>query len=255
MSLTATVATDLVHDAIVVDLHGTLALESVPTVRQILLKSFAQAPEAVIVNVANLHVTSRAYLAVFPTAVRIHGQPTVALLLCSASDELTAMVGGRILGEVPLCATLADALAAVTAAQALAPRRSTMHLAPAATSPAHARRMVADVCDEWGIAGLSGSAVLVVSELVSNAVVHAGTDIILSVALRGDYLHINVRDGSVALPRASPGDLGWPAGPDSGSDHGRGLQLVGIYATAWGARITDVGKIVWATLRASPVRA
>lgn len=45
---------------------------------------------------------SRAHLSVFPAAVRIHGLPAVALLLCGASRDLAALTVGRVLGDVPL---------------------------------------------------------------------------------------------------------------------------------------------------------
>jgi hypothetical protein len=250
MSLTATVVTDLVHDVIVIDFHGALTIESVPTVRRVLLKSFAQSPEAVIVNIADMQVTTRTQLVVFPTAVRIHGYPSVTLLLCGASSELAVVTGGRILGDIPIYDTYPQALAAVAWTQANARRRTTIHLAPTIYAPAHARRMIEMACEAWDINHLSDPATLVVSEFVSNAVTHARTDMDVSMALRGDYLHINVRDGSDQPPRITAGDLFTAIG----SEHGRGLHLVDIYAIAWGSRTAQTGKIVWATLRATPVQ-
>jgi anti-sigma regulatory factor (Ser/Thr protein kinase) len=83
--------------------------------------------------------------------------------------------------------------------------------------------------------------VLLANELVTNAVVHAHTEIWLRLELRGDRLHIAVRDGSPRLLRlVTPG---WQA------EGGRGLWLVEQLARAWGVnRHPDGGKVVWCVL-------
>jgi two-component sensor histidine kinase len=85
-------------------------------------------------------------------------------------------------------------------------------------------------------------AVLVANELVTNAVVHARTDLRLGVELRGDWLHIAVRDGSPRLLRTVSFD------PEA--EDGRGLRLVELLARAWGVHPhPDGGKVVWCTLK------
>jgi anti-sigma regulatory factor (Ser/Thr protein kinase) len=86
----------------------------------------------------------------------------------------------------------------------------------------------------------------VVSELVSNAVEHAGTEIELNVTLRGRFLCLAVRDGSPAVPRLrEPAPQGAAAPLDI---RGYGLRLIGRVAHSWGAEIIPDGKVVWATL-------
>jgi anti-sigma regulatory factor (Ser/Thr protein kinase) len=83
--------------------------------------------------------------------------------------------------------------------------------------------------------------VLVANELVTNAVVHARTEVRLRVELRGDRLHIAVRDGSPRLLRV--------VGSDLEADGGRGLLLVEGVGRAWGVRRPpDGGKVVWCVL-------
>jgi anti-anti-sigma regulatory factor len=74
--LTALTVTDLDHDVIVIRLSGTLSTETVPIVRRSLLKSFADDSQAVVVDLADLRALSPIDLTVFPSAVRVHGDPT-----------------------------------------------------------------------------------------------------------------------------------------------------------------------------------
>jgi anti-sigma regulatory factor (Ser/Thr protein kinase) len=84
-------------------------------------------------------------------------------------------------------------------------------------------------------------ALLLANELVTNAVVHARTDIRLRVELRGDRLHIAVRDGSPHLLRL--------VATESHAEGGRGLWLVEQLDCAWGVnRAPDGGKVVWCTI-------
>jgi anti-anti-sigma regulatory factor len=240
---------DLDRSVVAVEIRGTLTLESVPIVRQALLKAFTQQPDAVIADLAGMRADSRSVLSVFPTAIQIHGLPSVPLAICAAAPELTRLFGGGILGDIPVYPTYEDALAAITAAAIRAPRRIRTRLAPTVDAPARARNIVVNACHDWAVPTITEPATLVVSELIANAVQHAGTDIDLTVTLRADYLHIRVRDSSPQPVRPPSGDLlGTPR-----STHGRGLKLVDVYATGWGCNATGEGKIVWATLRARPV--
>ncbi|NYD40388.1 ATP-binding protein [Nocardioides panaciterrulae] len=107
----------------------------------------------------------------------------------------------------------------------------------------NARRWVVETCRDIDRPDLVECAELGVSELVTNALLHAVPPI--SVRVRGTREHprVEVRDGSVeppALPEALPTD----------SDEllltfGRGLGIVARCADAWGAEIEDDGKVVW----------
>jgi len=84
-------------------------------------------------------------------------------------------------------------------------------------------------------------AVLLANELVTNAVVHARTEIRLRLELCGDRPHIAVRDGS-------PGFLRLVA-PDPQAEGGRGIWLIEQLARSWGVnRHPDGGKVVWCVL-------
>ncbi len=80
-------------------------------------------------------------------------------------------------------------------------------------------------------------AVLLVDELVANAVIHAGTDIALGARVDGGVVHVEVADRSPLLPIVK--DLG------TQSITGRGLLLVRSLAAAWGTESSGGGKVVW----------
>ena len=80
-------------------------------------------------------------------------------------------------------------------------------------------------------------AVLLVDELVANAVIHAGTDIALGARVDGGVVHVEVADRSPLLPVVK--DLGTEA------ITGRGLLLVRSLAAAWGTESSGGGKVVW----------
>jgi anti-sigma regulatory factor (Ser/Thr protein kinase) len=127
--------------------------------------------------------------------------------------------------------------------------RDELWLAPTPTAAA-ACVFVRDMLDYWRSAlpepTVVERSVLVASELVTNAVVHARTDLRLRLELRGDWLHIAVRDGSPRLLHlVTPNS---EADPEA--EGGRGLWLVEQLARAWGAnRRRDGGKVVWCTLK------
>jgi anti-sigma regulatory factor (Ser/Thr protein kinase) len=84
-------------------------------------------------------------------------------------------------------------------------------------------------------------AVLLVSELVTNSVLHGGPPVVVAVECDGDALQVRVRDGSTSLPErrhALHGDEG-----------GRGLELVASLSAAWGVDPVPDGKHVWFVLR------
>jgi len=76
-----------------------------------------------------------------------------------------------------------------------------LRLTPHPTAPRASRDFVARALLRWGLGPLVPAASLVVSELVTNSTIHAGTDIELSVAWNVGLLRLTVRDNSPDLPR------------------------------------------------------
>lgn len=100
-----------------------------------------------------------------------------------------------------------------------------------------ARRFVTQSLSEWGLEEPAEAAVLLVSELVTNALLHAGTDLVIKLAEGGDSLRVEVLDGSSAAPAIRH------YAPDAAT--GRGLGLVAALSTQWGVTPSDDGKAVW----------
>lgn len=82
---------------------------------------------------------------------------------------------------------------------------------------------------------------LIASELVTNAVFHARTDITIELVAEDGFVHLEVFDGSAGRPVFLDSD------PESPS--GLGLPIVEALATSWGTRAREGGKAVWAEVR------
>jgi hypothetical protein len=109
------------------------------------------------------------------------------------------------------------------------------------------RRYVADACRDYE-GDVAGTAMLLASELITNALRHGSGDITVLVTLGPDVVRVDVADGSASelRPRVAVFD----------AEHGRGLFIVDHLASAWGVEPLPRGrgKSVWFTLRAAPVR-
>ncbi|WP_435862834.1 SpoIIE family protein phosphatase [Streptomyces massasporeus] len=144
-----------------------------------------------------------------------------------------------------------------------APEHARAHatLPGSSLAPGAARALVRAALTEWTGLGLPGAehltdrladdATLVVSELVTNAVVHAGTDVEMECRLEGDTpdtaaLVVEVSDHHPSrAPRGSE-----PETPHDTPEYGRGLRLVGALSEAWGITYRTGRKTVWARLPA-----
>ncbi|MDP9443496.1 MAG: ATP-binding protein [Actinomycetota bacterium] len=123
-----------------------------------------------------------------------------------------------------------------------------LDLRPEPRSPAMARRWVRDRLTGIGRDDLVDAATLGVSELVTNALLHAGTPIVVSIRAHGEQLRIGVFD-EAPLRRTAP-----PAGPQvlATSTVGRGLHILEEHASAWGVSAQGHGKVVWFEPAPSP---
>jgi CheY-like chemotaxis protein len=125
-------------------------------------------------------------------------------------------------------------------------RSARLDLGPGVRDVRLARQFLVAHCARWGCQDIVADAELVVSELVTNAIVHAGRCCELAIAFRSGWLRIEVTDDAGGGPEVQA--------PDARSEHGRGLLLVSAMTTAWGVEpLPAGGKLVWAALRsASP---
>src|SRR5947209_2756867 len=103
------------------------------------------------------------------------------------------------------------------------------------------RHFASTTLRDWNLPeGVIEDATLIVSELLTNAMVHGRAPIRLRLRVTPDELAIEVDDAASAMPRklrATTDDI-----------HGRGLAIVAEMSTRWAARADGYGKTVWSTL-------
>jgi anti-sigma regulatory factor (Ser/Thr protein kinase) len=117
-------------------------------------------------------------------------------------------------------------------------------LRPDPSAAREARAWVVDVLDGWPEDSVE-RARLLVSELVTNAVLHARTDITVRCEWGADRARFEVGDGNRGAPT--------PKRYVADSLTGRGMRLVAVLAESWGVERTADGKVVWFTV--APVMA
>ncbi|WP_436849312.1 ATP-binding protein [Streptomyces massasporeus] len=165
----------------------------------------------------------------------VHAGAIVASVIPSAplgTDAAASPPGlGAATGETPLGAA--------------AERRFRFELAAHPGSPAQARRLTRARLTGWSVCeDTCDSAALVVSELVTNAIVHTASTHIVCELLDGDDLvRIAVRDEGCA-----PGQPHAASRTRPEEEHGRGLLLVDALCHSWGAHENGPGLLVWAEL-------
>jgi anti-sigma regulatory factor (Ser/Thr protein kinase) len=119
-----------------------------------------------------------------------------------------------------------------------------LELAPITESVPAARRFVIDMMRDSDTVADIDTASLLVTEIVTNAVLHALTPMSLSVEVGADVVRIEVRDGSELPPRMRD------FSPIAAT--GRGLRLLEGLAVRWGVRPEPSGgKVVWFEVGAS----
>ncbi|WP_189324842.1 SpoIIE family protein phosphatase [Streptomyces flaveus] len=114
---------------------------------------------------------------------------------------------------------------------------------PVGRSVATARSFVRDTLQGWGFADIVDDAVVLTSELVTNAVVHAGTSADVLCLRTEDGVRIEVADRypEREIPlQATAVNMGSPD-----REGGRGLQLCAALAACWGVEYTPTHKQVW----------
>jgi anti-sigma regulatory factor (Ser/Thr protein kinase) len=106
------------------------------------------------------------------------------------------------------------------------------------TAPGQARQWVASVLDSWRVYNRRADLLLLLSELVNNAVSHCQSDVEVAVTRPDRVIHVEVFDDAAGQPPMLKAI-------DPHSEHGRGLYLVDALAGRWGYRDVPPRKAVW----------
>lgn len=133
----------------------------------------------------------------------------------------------------------------MTSSSSTMPKR--LDLAASVTSPRDARLFVAHWARSWGYPRIINAAVLVTSELATNAVVHGSDAFSVVVSNTGRGIRVDVQDDAEGVPVLRP----LPE-IDEGGAGGRGLHVVDALASRWGYERdeTSSSKQVWFELDA-----
>ncbi|HWL97347.1 MAG TPA: ATP-binding protein [Nocardioidaceae bacterium] len=118
-------------------------------------------------------------------------------------------------------------------------QRTELHLAAQLASPRASRLFVTRALLDWHLTSLVAKASLVVSELVTNAVVHAASAVDVTLSRADGRVQMLVRDQGAGHPQPRSYE------PEHGVVGGRGLLLVSAAARAWGVFPASGGKAVW----------
>jgi anti-anti-sigma regulatory factor/anti-sigma regulatory factor (Ser/Thr protein kinase) len=232
----------------VIRLEGVLDVDTAPEVRLAVATALAVQPAGVVVDLSALTAADDVVLTLFSASARSAaawpGCPVV--LSCPSAEVAAGLTRMSVSRSVVVHPDLAHALSSLDAVPAPPRFWRRLTASPSVAGPA-ARATVVAACEAWQLGHVTSRAELLVTELISNAIMHAKTEIELLVALREPFLHISVVDGSSAAPRLLSADSVDAVG-------GRGLILVEALATKWGYLPTREGKVVWTMLRLDPPR-
>jgi hypothetical protein len=224
-----------------VDVRGPFGSVAAPAYRAV-LQALADEPSAVLCDLSRVTGPADADVVALVGSLGAqvrHWPGTPVGVVCPSADVRRRLLGhgdGQHL-------VLRLRRAAVLSHLAQFPRPTSIRrvFAPVAESVRAARDLVAHACLDWGCGAQADAAMLVTSELVTNALVHAGTGPRVFVARSGSRLRLAVRDGNATGPQ--PRRVG-PSSPN-----GRGMVLVAAMSRAWGVLPTaEEGKVVWAVL-------
>ncbi|MGW7571927.1 SpoIIE family protein phosphatase [Streptomyces tendae] len=203
-----------------------------------------------------------------PYRAREHTLPAGAVLMLysdglPAADHAEAMLeragletgtdlealADRLLGETPGAHTRRDDSALLLARyeraeDAEAPRTGRLYIRRRdLRGVGKARGFVHDRLCGWGLADMAEDLELVTSEVVTNALVHAGSDVDVRLRVFDDRVRLEVRDSDSDPPVPSAYSLSSEG--SSRAEHGRGLFLVDALARTWNTSPSGRGKIVW----------
>ncbi|GAA2775927.1 hypothetical protein GCM10010521_63180 [Streptomyces rameus] len=109
-----------------------------------------------------------------------------------------------------------------------------------------ARQFITDSLHTWGLDDLIDDTQLLTSEIVTNALIHADSDVDLRLREYPDHLRLEIHDTDPTPPIPTPITLA----PDTNqhAEHGRGLLIVDALATQWGNTPTGRGKTIWVNI-------
>lgn len=191
-------------------------------------------PRGVVVDLGDVTtVTPDAVATLRGMTARAPGWPRSSFGLCGAPSDLRTALPDLVVHD-----TRAQALEHVD--DRPVPERA-VTIEHTVHGPAQARRIVAECAERFGLAEAGDDLVLVVSELVTNAVRYGTPPVRLEVLADATTVLVAVADGSLRAPV--------PRTAGETDEGGRGMTLVDLLTLDHGVRPGPPGKTVWASVR------
>jgi len=229
-----------------VNVAGRLTPRLAERVLDVVRKIIVDGPRSVIVDLSDVTGVSAAGVgALFVLADLARDWPESPVLLVAAAPLHEKLKAVKVAERFLMRSTLLAARASVGAEPPVPVDR--LDLGSSANAPTMARHFVLEHLPADASTHLRDSAALVVTELVTNAVVHGGDQVQLSMVRRGRVLRIAVRDSG------PPAELIFPELADTDAFHGRGLMVVRALSARFGVVQAGAGgKVVWSLLDDEP---
>ncbi|MEV7061905.1 SpoIIE family protein phosphatase [Streptomyces collinus] len=168
------------------------------------------------------------------------GMAYLAGRLAEAAPTDMGLVADALLGNAPRSDDVALLLLRYDGMD-LRPLRESWTVWRVPQAVGHARRFARRTLRSWGVTAEYDAVLLVVSELVTNALVHTDGKVRMDLTLVNDRLRVAIADASPRSP-VRPTSIGWEA------TGGRGILLVEALSATWGTLPVSGGKQVWAEL-------
>jgi len=223
----------------VVWLAGGLDLAAAGQLITIVSKVLHDQPESVVIDLSGMHVIDRLALTSL-ISVHHHASAWPGCPVAIAGADMSTRHALRLMGinrYIPMCRDVPEARRRL---RTIPPTpRLRERLLPTGDAIEIARARTRRVCARWRIPAIEDAAQSVVTELVTNAIQHAGTSLDIAFTRTPAHLHIAVHDRSRDVPHLLTGD----------EQRGYGLLLVDAFAATWGHATTPDGKVVWAAIR------
>jgi len=214
---------------------------------QELLSTLAGLPPMVLCDLAGIAPAGAAVTEGFAPVTHYlrHWPGTLVLAHCPDPDLRLRLTDAGVGEQILICDSWIQGLREAMARR-LVVQQERVHLAPVPSAAQEARRLVQRTLQAWELTPVVHPGLLVVSELVTNAVLHAHTVLELAVSYTDDRLRVAVGDRGGGVARPDVSDL------QDMALTGRGLLLVHAFARGWGVlpRRPNSGKTVWAVIDA-----
>ncbi len=192
-------------------------------------------PDVVVLDLGLPDIAGREVL----TQIREKSPASKVVVFSGADSDDRAWIAKHVEGYVLKDAELEHLVNLLETVGSRRETETTLDLPQALTSAAAARRFVRQTVADWGLTPLLDDALLVASELATNAVTHADSACRIRLSLTDASFRIDVIDAGAGTPEPQPSSYT--------EEHGRGLHLIAALTSAWGLEmIPGEGKVVWA---------